>query len=151
MALSSRDQRGLRAFAIAVTVLVMVVVVAGLIAGGNPSVVRQKKGDRQRVEDLQSISTNVRSYYTREKKLPASLEELQRDALVFRLSIRDARSGKLYEYRVLDEQSYELCAEFERDTTQEQERPRSSYQEPSVFWKHSEGRHCYQLEIKEKD
>ena len=121
MALSSRDQRGLRAFAITVSTLVMVVVVAGLIAGGNPSVVRQKKGDRQRVEDLQSISTDVRSYYTREKKLPASLEELQRDALVYRLSIKDARSGKLYEDPVLDEQAYELCAEFQRGTTQEPE------------------------------
>ncbi len=56
-------------------------------------------------------------------------------------SATDPLTGRPYEYRILGPSAYELCAEFERNT--EEDNPR-----PADFWSHGPGRQCFQLEAK---
>ena len=62
-------------------------------------------------------------------------------------SIADPKTGESYEYNILSETSYQLCALFETDTAS------SAYQEkPRIFseqiWDHGIGRACFTLEVR---
>ncbi|MHA1812054.1 MAG: hypothetical protein ACTSYX_01340, partial [Candidatus Thorarchaeota archaeon] len=77
-------------------------------------------------------------YWTRQRTLPSSLEDLANEPGVL-VELYDPGTGQPYEYRVLSSNTYELCAEFARDTADEQGRPYRDY------WSHSQGRHCFEL------
>lgn len=87
--------------------------------------------DAVRFEDLQAIVAQVQDMYQAGGKLPASLEEIEKTAKG-RLSVADPETFEVYEYRVLDEKRYEVCASFER----------ASSGGPS---EHGVGRSCFQV------
>ncbi len=76
--------------------------------------------DERRVDDLRSISAELDIYWTREGTLPSSLEDLAKEPGVF-VELYDPQTDQPYEYWVLDSNTYELCAEFARDTADEHE------------------------------
>lgn len=90
---------------------VSVVVIVGSLIGSlfvveSPAVTRLKKYDSQRINELMEISNLLAVDYDLLKKLPADLSDLKFKRFV------DPVSGKPYDYRVIDERSYELCADF---------------------------------------
>ena len=136
--MTARDtRRFVAAFAIT---LVVAGVIGGLIILGPPSQERVNRLDERRVADLQQIEAAVNLYWTRHSRLPASLEELAREAGV-RLSVRDPGMNQAYEYRPLDETTFELCATFESALPPE---ARSA-----GFWSHGSGRQCFQPKVRE--
>lgn len=131
--MTARDTRRLvAAFAIA---MVVAGVIGGLVILGPPSEERSNSLDQRRVGDLQQIEAAVNLYWTRHGRLPASLEELSREAGV-RLSAGEPAMPEQYEYRALDEMRFELCAVFES--------PQSA-----GFWSHGAGRQCFQPKAQE--
>ena len=124
--------------AISLIVAVLAVVIAGVTLLDSPAQERLRRLDERRVEDLRSISAELDFYWTREQTLPSSLEDLASEPGVF-IELYDPETGQPYEYRVLGSNTYELCAEFARDTADEQGRPYRDY------WSHSQGRHCFEL------
>jgi len=105
----------------------------------SPAQERLRQLDERRVDDLRSISVELDFYWTREGTLPSSLEDLSSEPGVF-IELHDPETDQPYEYRVLDSNTYELCAKFARDTADEQGRPHRDY------WSHGQGRHCFKLE-----
>jgi hypothetical protein len=125
-----------RVLMLAMIVLVLGAVGAGFYVLGSPSEQRLLRLDERRVEDLNGIRAGVNAYWRANQRLPDSLDDARQGTALY----RDPVSGEPYEYRVLDERSYELCATFERAFTPE---------EPGLavrFWPHPAGRHCYRLD-----
>ena len=126
-----------------VTAIVMAAVIGGIILLDSPAQERLRRLDERRVDDLRELAYALDLYWTREGSLPPTLEELSSAPGVF-VELFDPETGQLYEYRVLGDKAYELCAEFARDTaTDERDGLYKS------LWSHGPGRQCFQLEAKD--
>ena len=128
--------------ALSLVVAVAAVVIVGVILLDSPAQERLRRLDERRVDDLRSISAELDFYWTREETLPSSLEELSDELGVF-VEMFDPESGQPYEYRVLGSNTYELCAQFSRDTAEEQGHFYRDY------WSHDAGRQCFELETQD--
>jgi hypothetical protein len=130
-------------------VLVGISLVWGFIAAGSPSAIRDSKNDEIRSSDLYSINQNIISFWQVKKTLPPSLDELYNIGVdrYGKLPV-DPVSGKSYEFKVLSETSYELCAEFARDSgaLMSGDAPRGGFN-VNPFMSHGLGRHCFSKNI----
>jgi hypothetical protein len=124
-----------------VTLVVIAAVTMGLIVLGTPATERMRLLDQRRVEDLQGIASALDLYWTRHDNVPSSLEALAGEPGVT-ISIDDPNTAQRYEYRVLSDSTYELCALFEHDAA---EYPRSFM---GNFWSHSAGRQCFEPRLR---
>jgi len=123
--------------------VVVAAIVIGVILLDSPAQERLNRLDDRRVSDLRELSFAVDAYWTREGVLPASLEELSTQEQIVR-ELADPATGEAYEYRVVDEDSYELCAVFEGDMgTGERDIP---YE---YLWYHGSGRQCFKLKAQD--
>ncbi len=122
--------------------VVVAAVVGGLLLVGSPTQERIRRMDSQRVADLRAISRAVDLYWTRHQTLPLSLEELSKEPGGF-TRLMDPDTRRIYEYRVLNDHTYELCAEFVRDWTDQHG---ALYKD---FWAHGAGKQCFKLEVKD--
>lgn len=126
-------------------------IVIGMVLSGPPSEQRSIRLDQDRVNHLVSITYEVDSYWTREKKLPASLEELTQTRYTQYSNINDPQTGIPYEYTPLGPSTYQLCALFEQPSLAKDD-PRSNYYgDQGDFWKHGAGRICYTIEVRKPD
>lgn len=122
--------------------VVAAAVVGGLLLLGPPAQERMRRLDARRVDALRALAASVDLYWTRQGRLPESLEQLSRES-GFRAPLLDPETGKPYGYRVLDGRRYELCAEFARDVRDETGLPARD------FWAHGSGPWCFQLAARE--
>ena len=125
-----------------VALAVVVVVIFGLVSAGSPAAERVRRGDEQRVSELQQISYAIDSYWTQNGALPTSLEILAKSPDTYMTSIADPRSGELYTYHPSDRGTYQLCATFEGATPMDTSRP---VPPPETFWNHDIGETCFDL------
>ena len=100
------------------TVAVTVVVIASL-AGAvyvleSPTTQRQRRLDERRLQDLENISESIQSYAKKHDALPQNMAVLEEAATAAgtRQIPTDPVTQEPYEYKVLDAQSYQLCAVF---------------------------------------
>ena len=129
--------------ALVVVVLVVAAVIVGVILLDSPAQERLRRLDERRVDDLHQLAYGVDIYWTREGHLPASLAELSEEGRIVR-DLADPETGDPYEYRVLDDKTFELCAVFTRDSgTGGRDIPDRS------FWLHGPGRQCFKLEAQD--
>ena len=129
---------GKRALAGALVVVVAAAVATGIVIIGSPGEERTRRLDTRRVSDLQQISQSVEVYHTRHQRVPASLDELSQEPGLA-IVARDPVNGQPYGYRSVDSDSYELCATFDRETTEVR----------SDFWSHGSGMQCFKLKTKQ--
>ncbi|MEE8592636.1 MAG: hypothetical protein V3T03_00785 [Candidatus Bipolaricaulota bacterium] len=128
---------------VGVAVVVLAAVIGGIILLDSPVQERLRRLDERRVSDLRELSYVVDVYWTREGHLPASLAELSEEERIVR-DLADPATGQPYEYRVLGDKTFELCAIFAHDTdTDERD---SLYMS---FWFHGTGRQCFQLKAQD--
>ena len=122
-------------------VVIAVLVVLGALGGGfyligPPAEERARQFDARREADLQRLRLAADLYWTRNRRLPASLDELHKEAGTG-IYARDPQSGAAYGYAVKAGDAYELCAEFTRASELRGD-----------FWSHGEGRQCFQITAK---
>ncbi|MDD5710897.1 MAG: DUF5671 domain-containing protein [Candidatus Colwellbacteria bacterium] len=88
-------------------------IVAAFIIIGSPAEQRVLRLDQRRIEDLQSIQSQVVSYWQSKEVLPATFDDLKDPLLNYSIpKDPEFEDGKVYEYRVLGDLSFELCATF---------------------------------------
>jgi hypothetical protein len=114
-------------------VAVVTAVVIGIVILGPPGEERARRLDERRASELRGIGLRVDAYWTAKGRLPASLEELSKES-GGSLSSSDAATGAPYGYRVVDDKSYELCATFDRP---------SSQRFTGDLWTHGAGPRCF--------
>lgn len=135
----------IRAFHWAVIIVVTGVAIAGLFASGSPSDERARRLDDQRVNELESISYAIDQYWNQNKKLPATLAELENTRNIYVQSTNDPESGVPYDYAATGDQTYNLCAVFNAPSREDGATNVSGPK--SGFWKHSEGVVCFPLTV----
>lgn len=104
--------------------------------------------DQRRVSDLTIISHAVNAYWDETDRLPENLTDLQGRRAYIR-SAEDPESTEPYEYRVLSERGYELCAVFTTDSVDQTQEFPPAFSE--TIWEHSSGRVCFGLEAESAD
>ena len=134
-------------FAVLAVFLVCVAVAWGFVVVGSPAAQRLRKLDERRIDDLKTVQseiTNIVYEGTRSqrgeapaKPLPRTLDDVAQRARVRRVSRGDPATGEPYEYRVIDETHFELCATFALPRDQAQD----------VAWNHPSGRHCFLFDV----
>ena len=115
----------------------------GIYLVGTPAEQRTLKFDQRRVGDLTDISFAVASYWEDTDRLPETLADLQGRQTFIR-SAEDPETGEPYEYRVLSEKVYELCAVFNADSASQKREFPPAFSDR--VWEHSAGRVCFGLE-----
>ncbi len=122
------------------TSVVVVSVIVGIIVIGSPSEGRFQQLDSGRIADLRGVMDATDLFWSRNERLPSSLAELAEDP---RTSINtvDPGSGQPYSYRILEEESYELCTTFDRQSDD------PSARSTTDFWRHGPGRQCFEIEV----
>ena len=121
------------------TAIVIGAVTAGLMVLGSPATERERRMDQRRAGDLAEIGREVDFYRKENGKLPDRLDAVE-GAKTFGLSIRDPETQQPYEYRVVDADKYQLCAQFQQDSAR-----RGSGS--SDFWRHGTGKQCFALDF----
>lgn len=114
-------------------------VVAGVIVVGTPAEGRMQRLDRVRAADLREIVAAVDRYWRQHERLPASLRDVAADPRAD-VSVVDPATETEYEYRIVDDDSYELCAVFDLESIPER-------RERGTFWLHDAGRNCFELDV----
>ena len=125
-----------------VVIVIAVLLVLGALGGGfylvgPPAEERIRRLDSRRQTDLQRLRLAADLYWTRNRRLPATLDELHKEAGTDIYS-RDPETGRPYEYAVKGSDTYEVCAEFARESELRVE-----------FWSQGAGRQCYTMTAKE--
>ncbi|MCH7604482.1 hypothetical protein IID24_00570 [Patescibacteria group bacterium] len=131
-------------FLSAVVLSIVASVVYGFVLVGSPAQQRLMQFDKIRVSDLQDISFAIDAYWERNEQLPEKLEDLQKQTFPVR-SIQDPKAGELYEYTMLGNTTYELCAVFETDSSEQQEEFRKPFS--AKAWEYGIGRTCFEREV----
>lgn len=138
--------RGLKVFVGAVILLVFLALVYAFSVMGSPAQQRALQFDQRRLSDLQQISYAMNTYWERNKELPQSFEDLKGQPYLYIQSVNDPETEELYEYQVLGENTYELCAVFETDSSKYQQRSRVKVSFSEQVWEHEIGRTCFKRE-----
>ena len=126
---------------------VVVVLVVALFAAGSPRAARFAEVDARRIHELQQLSRAVESYYRERRVLPAALDSLATLPSVDVESLQDPVTHAPYEYRPVGAATYELCATFDQADTAGAASLMSTPERPPRFWRHTEGRRCYTLQL----
>jgi hypothetical protein len=106
-----------------------------------PSENRARAMDDQRVRQLGQIESAINNHYRLRQKLPAHLEELEADkGNLAPEKLLDPGTGKPFEYEVVGEKDYRLCAIFERSTDGEHNLRGNRL--------HKAGRDCFDYKVK---
>lgn len=122
---------GGRALVAVMAVAIAAAVAAGVLAAGSPAKARERRFDERRVEDLTALGRAVDHHHSVSGRLPDTLTELAQWSM---LDLQDPSTAQPYEYRVLNEDTYHLCAAFQQPSAQR-----------AGFWRHGSGRHCFTL------
>lgn len=138
---------GFQIFIWGVIVIVTALVVLGAMRVGSPEASRMRKADARRVEDLQSIQSNLFNYWMSKKALPENLSAIEDDIMGFKIPA-DPETGNAYAYEKKTDSSFVLCADFSTVRKGAVENvPRAGYLDES--WDHDSGRVCFDRIINE--
>lgn len=134
---------------IGTSVVVLITIVSGFFLIGSPSESKNRVEDSLRESDLNSIQYSVTNFWQQKSRLPQNLEELVDPLTLVSLPV-DPDTGLNYEYKVLGENKFELCATFETSS--------AKFENESVIKRispvytdngfiHREGRTCFERTI----
>lgn len=141
--LKRKDYSARSKFSLIFFILIIVIVLASIISSffiiDTPADARAKKYDQQRVQDLSDLRNAINLHYQNNKELPENLSETKFDRF------RDPGTNQPYEYKVVGENRFELCATFFQETPTEEER-RYGYQEEDWYF-HKAGYQCFTLAV----
>ena len=126
----------------------LIIIVGAFFISGSPFRARLEKLDTQRVSDLQNIQSQIVYYWQKKGTIPISLNELT-DSISGYSAPKDPETSLLYEYRVLGNLTFELCATFSAisPTDQASQLRQTSSIGPmgleNSSWQHKTGRTCF--------
>lgn len=137
-------------YAIALGVIIVALIAWGFSIFGSPLKQRLLRADSQKVTDLQTIQWQIVNYWQQKQVLPANLQALNDPISGFVVPV-DAQNGVPYGYRTIDSRKFELCADFNLESTNQNE----SIAYPKELgmgrendnWKHGSKRTCFERVI----
>ncbi|MBI5370139.1 hypothetical protein HZA85_03055 [Candidatus Uhrbacteria bacterium] len=154
--LKRKPEEGKRQFGLmagASIVLILASIVAGFVFVGTPKTARQEKLDAQRVSDLQSIQSQLVTYWNQKNILPESLDALRDPISGFVVPV-DPVTREVYGYEKTGGLAFNLCATFDRPTAKWQKGQTAATpvfdpygNRMSDDWNHESGQACFSRTI----
>lgn len=137
-------QRDIAALLIA-TVFVLASLIYGIISIGSPAKTRAISFDTKRISDLSTIKNSIDAKSYGGSSLPTQLSELSGSPVYGEsLSFEDPETKVPYEYTIVSDRSYKLCATFSYSSDDAKGVSNSYfYTSYSNEFKHPAGRHCF--------
>jgi len=135
-----------RNLAIATSLMVIAVIIAGFFIIGTPSKQRALRFDQTRTQALQEIQYQIIDYWQRTESIPQTLEDLKTGPMMDYTMSTDPETQVPYEYHPTGENTFELCATF---TTEQSQDPMLDRSYPiyggvnTDGWYHQSGRTCF--------
>jgi hypothetical protein len=122
-------------------VIILGSVVWGFSVLGSPRTQQLLKYDEQRISDLQNINNEVTNYYSIKGTLPKTIKEMSNGN--YYIAQLDPQNQKPYEYEKTSDTTYNLCAEFNKESPAVTQP--NAYMRPIGYesWIHPAGRHCF--------
>lgn len=144
-------------------VIVLAAIIGGFVIVGSPATQRAYRFDSQRINDLSNIQWQIINNWQIKGKLPANLSELG-DKLSGQIVPMDPETEQPYEYTIKSPTTFEICANFSRDSQDLKGRGEFGYggggfggvtSYPAMpypdgngdTWKHGVGRTCFERTI----
>ncbi len=128
-----------------VSVLIVVVsVIWAFSVLGSPRTQRLYKYDEAKVSDIMNIDNAVQSYFGNKGVLPKDFVELS--TINYYVNKIDSQNQKSYEYVVTGKNTYELCADFNKSSS-DQTNIRDTYPYGGPSWTHPVGRYCFSRDV----
>lgn len=126
-------------------VIVLASFIFSLFVVESPKETRLRKIDQEVINDFSKINSAVNMYYNEYGKLPDSAEVAKEDSgYLLDNDLKHPVTGKVYEYKKIDEKKYELCADFNL-SNKDTEEYRGQYYED--VWRHDAGYQCISQKI----
>lgn len=126
-------------------VIVIGSIVWGFSVLGSPRTQRLIKYDEQKVSALQNLNSQITNYYSDKGFLPKTIEEMANGNYYVNQNI-DSQSQKPYEYVKTSDTTYNLCAEFNKESD-EKAHQNYPYRSGYPSWIHPAGRYCFEETI----
>lgn len=124
-----------------VTLIVAASIGMGLYIVGSPMNARLAAADRERVNDLSNLEDAIQRFRVEKHRLPKSLDELEELGYASSGLTTDPMTKLPYAYSQAKGDQFELCAEFDTDTT---DKVRSDpYMSQAPYQRHEAGRGCF--------
>ena len=128
-------------------IIILFSIIWGFSVLGSPRTQQLIKYDEHKVSDLQNLNMQVQDYYQRFHSLPSSFRDLLK-LNYGGISIIDTQIKKPYEYNIVDNLSYEVCAIFNKSSNLDSNQ--TTYVQygnlsvrGSISWTHPSGRYCF--------
>lgn len=141
---SLNDTKLPKVIGISSAVIILLSFVGAFFLVDSPALSRAKAYDQTKANDLSIIRHTINTYYSEFDKLPEALEDLHNQSAF--LQIKDPKTGEEYEYRIVDEQSYELCANFNTSIKGLSEKDVQYRFSPDGFV-YEEGKNCFTKKV----
>lgn len=131
-------------------ILALIVFAWGFSFVGSTSLKGKVSADLNRIADLKLLSGDIDLYFQEQRKLPASLKDLDQvqSSSAGPRNLEDPTTGRRYEYKISDPYSYKLCSDFEL-TSKEAESGQGRYATNGKIWGHEAGYQCFKFNIPE--
>ncbi len=130
--------------------VVVAVFVSSLFIVESPKVARNRQIDQNIINNFNQIDGGLNSYYQIYKKLPSSLDALRAEYKYLTNDIfKNAVNQEVFQYKVLGDRDYELCATFFTDASQVDQigKPRDSSYYNDPRWSHGIGYQCLSQKV----
>lgn len=139
---------GAKPFAYVASAIVVVFLVLGFFAVGSPMSERVRKFDDRRVQDLQTIQSEIVYYWQNKGKLPENLSILNDPLRGFSVP-KDPERGEQYSYKGMSAKGFRLCATFSLPSRENEEKFASRGFGAQESWMHEKGLTCFERTIDE--
>jgi hypothetical protein len=128
-------------------VVVIISIVIGVVLIGTPVDQRNRRFDDSRIQSLQNLQSQIVNYWTQKQVLPEALGKLE-DSISGFMVPTDPESKQAYDYKVVNELSFELCASFKTDNqdfllTDKGVKMTSPYDSFQQNWNHKAEKTCF--------
>lgn len=103
----------------ALTLFVLFVTGLGFFITGSPFEAKRQKEDEEKVQKMNGIYYAISNYAYTNKSLPQTLEMLKTSSANSYVDMVNPDTNETFEYRIVSNNNFQLCAEFKSDTTAE--------------------------------
>ncbi|MBT6691599.1 hypothetical protein HOB10_04680 [Candidatus Parcubacteria bacterium] len=137
--IKGKKDKVIKVYFYASLLVILVAFVSSWFIVESPAETRKRKSDQNIISDFYTIDSSLSNYYQKNDVLPQSLDDLDMDKYS-RLDLDDLTNpftDKKYEYKVISEDEYEVCTDFQ---TSNKEEEYDRYKDDQ--WQHEVGYQC---------
>ncbi|MFA6353735.1 MAG: DUF5671 domain-containing protein [Candidatus Paceibacterota bacterium] len=127
-----------KAWTVSSALVILACITWGFFILGSPRTQQLLKYDEQKVSDLRNMNNAIENYYSGFGNLPDRLEQIYKGDYYIP-GILDPQSQKPYEYQKTGNLTYNLCAEFNKESNDKNNFNTYS----SKSWTHPAGHYCF--------